>query len=116
MSDLHLQEDHLPQKKIAAVAAAAFAIMALSIWVAYALLADVEHELGREPGFSAVQRAPHQISGVFQTEIERDQSGLRMRRAAEEELDHYAWVDRDRGLVSIPIERAMELRAEGVTP
>jgi hypothetical protein len=33
-----------------------------------------------------------------------------------EHLEGYAWVDRKKGLVSIPIERAMELMARDVEP
>lgn len=40
----------------------------------------------------------------------RDLRGL---RAAENAiLEHYGWVDRDKGVVHIPIDRAMELLAE----
>jgi hypothetical protein len=38
---------------------------------------------------------------------------LRALRAAENAiLEHYGWVDRDKGVVHIPIDRAMDLLAE----
>ena len=42
---------------------------------------------------------------------------LRDMRAAEDQLlQHYSWVDRDRGIVRIPIERAMDILAERGMP
>ena len=39
-----------------------------------------------------------------------------LRAAEAETLGSYGWVDRDRGVVRIPIERAIELLAERTTP
>jgi hypothetical protein len=42
---------------------------------------------------------------------------LREMRAAEDQLlQHYSWVDRDKGVVRIPIERAMDILAERGLP
>ena len=42
---------------------------------------------------------------------------LREMRAAEEQLLHqYAWIDPDKGIVRIPIERAMDLIAQRGLP
>lgn len=40
----------------------------------------------------------------------------RMRREEEDVLNHYAWVDPDRGVVRLPIERALELVAQNGLP
>ncbi len=32
-----------------------------------------------------------------------------LRKADHEALDHYRWIDRDKGIVGLPIDRAMEL-------
>jgi hypothetical protein len=41
---------------------------------------------------------------------------MRRMRADEERLLHqYAWIDPDKGIVRIPVERAMELMAQGKT-
>jgi len=63
--------------------------------------------------------APSPLAGVYglkeppeprlQTEPRQDLDGLRARDAAV--LEHYAWVDRDAGVVRIPIERAIEVLA-----
>ena len=57
-----------------------------------------------------------------QAEIERkvvaeQPQELRQLEAAQRErLGRYAWVDRERGIVTIPIERAMDLVAEEAEP
>jgi hypothetical protein len=38
------------------------------------------------------------------------------RAAKQRQLSEYAWVDRDRGIVRIPIERAMEILARRPSP
>ena len=49
-----------------------------------------------------------------QTPIERSARGLELRVQQARRLSTYGWVDRDAGIVRIPIERAIELRAEGI--
>src|SRR3954468_13880450 len=40
----------------------------------------------------------------------------RLRAAEKEQLDRYGWVDRERGITRIPIERAMKLLSERGLP
>jgi hypothetical protein len=42
--------------------------------------------------------------------------GERERTAKLRQLRSWGWIDRDRGIVHMPIERAMELTVEGVRP
>src|SRR4051812_17343113 len=49
------------------------------------------------------------IQTVEQTLIRRDAEGLRRNAEARHRLDEYEWIDRDRGIVRIPIRRAMEM-------
>ena len=65
-------------------------------------------------GVSAVAfPSPSTTSMPEQSLIERTARGIRLREAQRAELDKYEWVDRDAGLVSIPVERAIDLAAEG---
>jgi hypothetical protein len=41
---------------------------------------------------------------------------LQMRRDEEDVLNHYAWINPDRGVVRLPIQRAMELVAQNGLP
>ena len=47
---------------------------------------------------------------------DRGAEGRRVLDADRERLEHYEWVDRDRGLVRIPIERAMDLVVQEQAP
>jgi hypothetical protein len=49
-----------------------------------------------------------------QTPIETTERGLTLQAKQLKQLAGYGWADRDAGIARIPIERAMDLRAEGV--
>ena len=53
------------------------------------------------------QVAPEAIGLIEQTLIEHEERGLSQRRGEEARLHAYGWVDRQRGVAHIPIERAM---------
>jgi hypothetical protein len=55
---------------------------------------------------------PHDIEGIYQTLIERDETTANLRRDDERRLTSYGWIDRSQGVVHIPIARAMQLVAE----
>jgi hypothetical protein len=56
------------------------------------------------------------IGMVEQTMFELQVRGVRDRAARLERLSSYGWVDRSAGIVHLPIDRAMELVAQGVRP
>jgi len=58
--------------------------------------------------------APARISRVYQTAIPSPTTADAL-ELARRHLAGYAWVDRANGVVRIPIERAMELRARGAS-
>jgi hypothetical protein len=49
---------------------------------------------------------------VRQTQIDEERPAANLNRRKEAELESYGWVDRARGIVRIPIERAMEEEIE----
>ncbi|GAC1536923.1 MAG: hypothetical protein NVS3B10_01090 [Polyangiales bacterium] len=53
--------------------------------------------------------APRQIAAIHQTPIERDRHGLDLRDEQRRALQRWQWVDRERGIARVPIERAMDL-------
>jgi hypothetical protein len=57
-------------------------------------------------GFPATERFPQPR---LQSDPAADLRALQARQGAQ--LEGYAWVDRDRGLVRVPVERAMEVIA-----
>jgi hypothetical protein len=56
------------------------------------------------------------IAMVEQQLFDRSRRGELDRTAREERLRSYGWVDRRQGVVHVPIDRAMELVAEGARP
>lgn len=69
---------------------------------------------GRPARTSAVPPPPPAATTMpEQSLIEATERGVRMREAQRAALEEYRWVDRDAGLVSIPVERAIDLAAEG---
>lgn len=55
---------------------------------------------------------PRTIEGLYQTLIDQDDRTAVQRRDDERRLASYGWVDPSRGVIRIPITRAMELVAE----
>jgi hypothetical protein len=46
---------------------------------------------------------------ILTTPIAADRAGLQNNERARDALDRYAWVDRDRGVARIPIDRAIDI-------
>jgi hypothetical protein len=89
-------------RAIALTGAALTAGILLACGVAAIMQRHLGPERPREPVARAAPAGPH-----LQTEPLQDID--RLRREAAARLDGYGWVDRDRGVVRIPIGRAMEL-------
>ena len=49
-----------------------------------------------------------EVAAVNQKPFALDDSASRLREAQEERLRGYGWVDRDAGVIHVPVERAME--------
>jgi hypothetical protein len=115
--EITVEEDRLPGRTIILIAVVSIVIMLFSIWLAWALLAAEEEQiLGGSAPRDVLPLPPRKISNVRQTLISRDLEGVHVREEMRRALGRYEWVDRDRKVVRIPIERAMELRARGELP
>jgi hypothetical protein len=55
--------------------------------------------------------APVELSRIEQTLAGKAQRGIDLRNAQRRELERWGWVDRQRGVAQIPIDRAMDLVA-----
>lgn len=100
------EQDVLPRRRILAIAGASIAITLVSLFVARALLGG-----GSRTGANEPAGAPQTIGTVEQTLVNASRRGLDLRAAQEKELQRYGWVDRDAGIATIPIDRAMDLVA-----
>lgn len=93
-------------RRVWQIAAVLAATLVAAAFIASALLALFHHETGRpltpiNPPPTAMPSPPLQSAPTL------DLAALRMHKHAL--LNEYAWIDRDKGVVRIPIERAMSL-------
>lgn len=115
--------DHVPGGRVIAVTIGlivAIAIGVLAAWLVEAcraqeLEADRDQDMflgpvpGVRPGPAAEQRIPAEVHGMELGLFDDYAPGLTQRTRARQRLESYGWVDREAGLVRIPVERAMEL-------
>ena len=95
--------------------AALIVVFLFGLWGVFEYLKNREAELGRPAYSSALVNAQKQPPEPrLQAFPARD---MRDMRAAEEKILHqYAWIDPDKGIVRIPVERAMDLIAQRGLP
>lgn len=77
-------------------------------------------QLGNMPSSPAMQNKVAELTQTFPTpRVQVDDGNQDLADLHQREnllLDHYSWVDQSKGTVRIPIERAMEVLAEGGLP
>lgn len=87
-------------------------LLALLLWL-FGHFSKRENRLGhRTAGVPAA--AP--MTAAPQLQISPRSDLAEMRAAEEKALHSYGWIDKEKGLARIPIERAMELLAERAAP
>jgi hypothetical protein len=99
------EDDRVPARPILRVAVAGAIVGAVSVFVAWLLWMHGE----RAP--AALRGRGGAISGSVQRLLESEQPQQRLQARENARLRSYGWVDRDGGVVHIPIEKAMELVA-----
>lgn len=67
----------------------------------------------RQPGSP---RLPGIAAGAAVLEVNPRAKLVQFEQAESAALDRYGWIDRERGVVQVPISRAMELLAQGGLP
>jgi hypothetical protein len=102
------EDDAVASRKVSAVMATGVVVTVLSVAVAGWLLSATRAGLPWHEAASA-PIAPRQIARIHQTPIERDRHGLDLRERQRRSLEEYRWLDRERGVVQIPIDRAMQI-------
>jgi hypothetical protein len=108
------EEDRIPSLPIVAVGVGALAIFFLASWVTIRFLQVKESE--RPPLPVPQEIGLSKIGLVEQQLFESATRGEKDREAHRQRLGSYGWVDRKAGIVHLPIDRAMELSAQGVRP
>lgn len=102
-TSLTQQVDHLPGRKVSAVAAAATVFSALCVGAAALLL----YVLG--PGVPPARLMPRIVEPIQVKLFDRHVKLHRSWAATVERLETYHWVDRRRGEVDIPVEEGMKV-------
>jgi hypothetical protein len=69
---------------------------------------------GEPPPPATIRQA--QIGMVNQRPFGKEASNAEIQRRAHERLSSYGWVDRDAGIVHLPLDRALELVQSGARP
>jgi hypothetical protein len=91
----------------AVLAATIAAVVAVSFFFTrFAALRELAPQAG--PPFAARERA----ASAPRLQVEGFNELREMRAAEERVLNSHAWIDREKGIVRVPIERAMEILAE----
>ena len=103
------EPDRTPLRGIAVATLASVAVVAAAIAWAGFLDARLVPERALPQAISSAD-APVRIGLLYQSQIPAKSTRDELARAREN-LASYGWVDRERGVVRIPIDRAMELRA-----
>lgn len=108
------EEDRIPSLPIVLVGVGALVIFFLASWATVAFLRVRE---GDRPLLPVPQEIGQSKIGLVEQQLfETSTRGQRDLQARRGQLGSYGWVDRKAGVVRIPIERAMELSAQGVRP
>ncbi|MCP3100477.1 hypothetical protein LZ198_16530 [Myxococcus sp. K15C18031901] len=105
----------LPSGRIALVAGGWLVLIALAVLAAHLwqVWTRPDEEAGRPPGMGRAEQ-----SVVEQRPFALEDSAARLRTTQHARLEDYGWVDRDAGVIHVPVERAMDaiLAEEGARP
>ncbi|HXT96420.1 MAG TPA: hypothetical protein VN853_08970 [Polyangia bacterium] len=113
----HESEDAIDYKKVIGVGVASLFFFFLgTVWAVKIL----HHETNKAHATTGVPRTPDlgraEIGIVDQVLFEGDHRLATWRAERSARLNGYGWVDRSKGIVHIPIERAMDEVASGMLP
>jgi hypothetical protein len=113
----HKSEDQIDFTKVIAVGVVSLIVFALgTIWA----VAILHHETAKVEAATGVPRYPDlgkaEIGIVDQVLFEGDHRLATWRAERAARLNGYGWTDRSKGIVHIPIERALEEAASGALP
>lgn len=106
--EVRVEPDRLRARAIALVAIAGVLVIVGSAVLVQSWLQPVAMESA-----GGLAGAPVTVGALNVTMFPDAREGLAQRERQRAELEKYSWVDRQKGVVAIPIERAMQLVAGG---
>ncbi len=111
---VHQEPDEVNRSAVLiALGVSAALALVLGAWGWYATAQSFD---GRRPSGifpEATLERPHAVSQVIQGSFDTPREGESLVARAREELRSFAWVDRDAGVVRIPVDDAMDLVLDG---
>ncbi len=111
------EEDHVDSKRIVLVGVAALVVFVVGSLAAGFAMKTLRRELNSDgPAPFPSEVGKPKIGMVEQRLFEHANQGVAWRAQAERRLHSTGWVDREKGLVHIPIDRAMDLVEKGARP
>lgn len=109
--EIQLSEDVVPFYIFTLITAFVLVVFGGIGW-SWLMYHDVSARYGGFPTPEVMRHAPREISGVNQTLILHDRRGQRLREQQRRRIESWGWVDRNAGIVHIPIEEAIRLTVE----
>jgi hypothetical protein len=111
------EEDVLPSGKIYFVGVAALIVFFLGSLAAGLGMSSLRSQLNPDgPPTPPAEAGKAKIGFVEQRLFEHANQGPAWREAAERRLSSVGWVDREKGIAHIPIDRAMDMVEKGARP
>lgn len=108
---LEQEQDLVPTRRIVVIGVIGLCVfVGAGVWSA-----TVQRELTGTNRSDTAGRAEHagerEVGNVFQRPFDKENISAERKLEARKRLDSAGWVDRERGVVHIPIEQAMEIVA-----
>ena len=111
------EEDTLPAGKIYLVGVVALVVFLAGSIAAVLALRAVRQEVNPDgPAALPAMAGQAKIGMVEQRLFENANMGPVWRKAAHDRLQRFGWVDKEKGIVHIPIDRAMDMVERGARP
>jgi hypothetical protein len=114
--ELHQEEDVLPMWQVLAAMALTLAISAVLVVWAVSATRGHEAELRASRAFPERWLGPRHMVARVREDLFGEQRGASFNAQQRAELESYGWVDRARGVVHVPVERAIDLVVSGRRP
>src|SRR5262249_43587864 len=103
------EADRFPTRLVLAVGLGALVIFALATWITYRVSErEIELALPAGPSAPPSEVGKDEIGLINQKLFEQQLEAQRKQTQQERRLSSYGWVDRDRGVIRIPIDEAMK--------
>jgi hypothetical protein len=110
---LDQSNEHIRWWPLVLLGAASLIVFALASLAAVLVEADELGGVTDDPTIARTIVGAEQIGMVEPRMIELEDRAVRLAAERKTQLEEYGWVDRERGIIRIPVERAMQDLAEG---